>query len=440
MPREQFRSKSIRDPLYGFIGLSKEEIQIIDTGTFRRLQSIKQLSHAHLAYPAAVHTRFEHSLGVAHVSDMMAKELGYDNETQLRHVRLAGLLHDIGHGPFSHLFESALADINGRPEQHEAISMIMISEDPEIAAVLDKDTRTSILRLLDKKTPDLDPIDYALSDIVSSGLDADKIDYLRRDSYHLGVKYGEFDFYRVLYNITTSKNDGGNVCIGIRGKDALENYRLARYLMHAQVYEHHARLSADQMFLRALKIAIEDGIIDKNRLQFGIDRNNSKFLDFYRSLDDSTIYGMILSNEKQSVSKDMLTDIMNRKLLKRACDFTSADLSTNADMDTRLMKLSSGDYRRIESEISQDLRLDHNRIIFYKSAIKNKLYKKGEILCRIGSEVHNFGEISPFKGDDTVRYLVFGPPNNDILERIRSRLADRFGIDSSKLANNMARS
>lgn len=111
-PKNYFQFKTIRDPLYGFVDLSEIELKLIDTQVFRRLLNIKQLSHAFLVYPTAIHTRFEHSLGVTHLANRVALQLEFDDE-QREIIRLAGLLHDIGHGPFSHLFEAVLKNVNG---------------------------------------------------------------------------------------------------------------------------------------------------------------------------------------------------------------------------------------------------------------------------------------------------------------------------------------
>ena len=107
-----FRFKSIRDPLYGYIWISKTEYDLIDTTALRRLLNIKQLSHTFLAYPSAMHTRFEHSLGVMHLANKMARRLGLKDDRKVEIIRLAALLHDIGHGPFSHLFEEVLCRVN----------------------------------------------------------------------------------------------------------------------------------------------------------------------------------------------------------------------------------------------------------------------------------------------------------------------------------------
>ncbi|RNJ77328.1 MAG: HD domain-containing protein [Nitrosopumilus sp. H13] len=432
MSRKTFQFKAVRDPLYGFIGLSETETKIIDTAVFRRLQFIKQLSHAYVVYPSAIHTRFEHSLGVVHVSDMMARELNIEpNEIGI--IRLSCLLHDIGHGPFSHLFENIMTEINDIPEPHEVISRIMIQDDPEIKDILDSDTRKLVSGLLEKdQTLIKTPLRSLQSDIVSSGLDADKLDYLRRDSYHIGVMYGQFDFYRVLHTIVSTRN-GTRICIDNKGKDALENYRLARYLMHVQVYEHHTRLSADQMFLRALEIAIEDGVIDKQLLQFSLDGNNSKFLENYKSLDDHSIYQMILNDERATDSKKILGNIKRRRLLKRACEFTSTDLEDDADVDAELMKMKYSDYRKIEREIAQEIDVEPHQVIFYKSKINNKLYKKGELLCKIGDQIRDIDKISPISGKDTTKFLVFGHRDKDIREKILDKVSDRFKIDKKKI-------
>jgi len=148
--KQYFSHKSIRDPLYGFVNLSKKETEIIDTFVFRRLQNIKQLSHAFVVYPSAVHTRFEHSLGALHVADRMCQQLELDRkEREL--VRLSILLHDIGHGPFSHLFENVLKKINTEEFDHEDIFTWIVNENPEISSIV-KSYKKSIIEILQKMT------------------------------------------------------------------------------------------------------------------------------------------------------------------------------------------------------------------------------------------------------------------------------------------------
>jgi len=430
-----FRSKAIRDPLYGFIDLSELETKVIDTEIFRRLQFIKQLSHAYVVYPSAIHTRFEHSLGTNFVSNIMANELGFTKQDDIERIRLSCLLHDVGHGPFSHLFEAIIEKINPTIEEpHEKISKIMIDEDPELDSILSS-KKSEIIELLQKdKISYKDTSKLLQSDIISSGIDADKLDYLRRDSYHIGVAYGQFDFSRILHTLTTTPKCS-QICISNKGKDALENYRLARYLMHVQVYTHHARLAADKMFLKALEIAIfDEKIIDESLLKFNPEKDNTEFLKFYSSLDDCSIYNKIIHDEKAKSSKLILNNIKKRKLLKRACEFTPKDLENAADVNGKFMKMKSDDFNKVALGISDSLNLEPHEVIFFKSTIKNKLFKKGEILFRVGDDVFDFDTFSPISGRDVEKFLIYGPADKEIRAKIASEISNLFGVDLSKIA------
>ena len=126
--------------------MSKIEQQIIDSSAFRRLLNIKQLSHAYVVYPTAIHTRFEHSLGSTHLAGKVCDQLKFDDPIK-EIVRLAALLHDIGHGPYSHLFESVVSNVNGIKIEHEWISTLIISKDSELQNILD-DKSEKIIQLL----------------------------------------------------------------------------------------------------------------------------------------------------------------------------------------------------------------------------------------------------------------------------------------------------
>ena len=400
----------------------------MDSEIFRRLLSIKQLSHAYVVYPTAIHSRFEHSLGTMHIADRMAQELRV-TAVDRRTVRLAALLHDVGHGPFSHLFESSMKKINpDESDPHEKISQIIVGEDPELDRILG-DTKNEIVDLL-KYEPTVNDPRSLLSRIISSGLDADKLDYLRRDSHHIGVAYGQFDLARILHNVSTT-NRRSNVLVDSGGKDALENYRLARYLMHAQVYEHHARLAADNMFKQALDIAIhEESVIDKNMLKFNVSGKNESFLNFYKTLDDHSIYQKIIENEKSKVSKEILLNIKRRKLLKRACDFTPDALDKNEDIRIELMKMNPEKLDDMARRIADSLDLRPHEVIFHKSEIKIKLYKRGEILFKHKNEILDLSSVSPFmiKDYNVIRYYVYGPADAAIRKSIAKKTANELAV------------
>ena len=433
--RDYFRKKAIRDPLYGFIDVSDLELRVIDSEVFRRLLSIKQLSHAYVVYPTAIHSRFEHSLGTMHIADRMAQELELRPDDR-ENIRLAALLHDVGHGPFSHLFESSMKRINPeQPDPHEKISQIIISEDPELGDLLG-DTKNRVIDLL-KAEPGFGNPESLLASIISSGLDADKLDYLRRDSHHIGVAYGQFDLARILHNLSTT-NNRSRVLVDRGGKDALENYRLARYLMHIQVYEHHARLAADNMFRKALDIAIHDeGIIDGSLLKFSTLGKNESFLNFYKSLDDYSIYRKIVESEKSKSSKEILTNIQRRKLLKRACDFTPDVLVKNEDVGTELMKMTSEKLDDMAADVAASLNLKPHEVIFHKSQIEIKLYKRGEILFKHKDEILDLSNTSPFmiKDSAVVRYYVFGPADVPTRKSIAEKTTSMLGLRQANISH-----
>ena len=183
----QWEYKNIRDPIHGFVGVTQKELSLLDTYPMQRLRRIKQLACADLIYPSAVHTRFEHSIGTLYVADKMAERIGLDDH-QREVIRLASLLHDVGHGPFSHVFDAILSIANQKGVGHEEITVDLIKKVPEVVDILG-DSYEDVLMLFE------DPeIESVLKEILSSEIDADKLDYLQRDSYHAGVTYGFFEF------------------------------------------------------------------------------------------------------------------------------------------------------------------------------------------------------------------------------------------------------
>ena len=402
----------------------------MDSNVFRRLQDIKQLSHAYVVYPSAIHTRFEHSLGALHIADRMCQQLEF-NDDRRELVRLSMLLHDIGHGPFSHLFEDVLNRINQKKFNHEDISCWIIKEIPVISSLVGNKAK-QIINILQKNDKDRNWIQSGNplnSDIVSSGLDADKLDYLRRDSYHIGVAYGQFDLERIITTLRKTPNET-RVCLDARGKDSIENYRLGRYLMHAQVYEHHARIAADRMFLKALHLAVDkEKILDRNALRTSNNSSHKRFLDYYLKLDDRKIYDQILDKRNSDAAK-ILRAVRERRLLKRACDYSLLSMVDSEVSD----KIVHGDPHQIEEEIAKNTGIDMNEIVVYLSTINIKLYDRRDILILWRGSPIDLNALSPIKSDSVAkRFLVFGPSNRDKLKNIRKSVADYLGIAASDL-------
>jgi hypothetical protein len=243
----------INDPIHGFIGLTDIEAKIIDSEIYQRLRRIKQLSGGHFVYPTAEHTRFGHCIGVMYVAGLtgrrLLKQLKLGDDT-LQDVRIAGLLHDVGHGPFSHVFEEAL--IEKRGWNHEDVTEWIILES-KLADILE-DNGVSKKRIADlvrgrRKTKK----DAVVSAIVAGQVDADKMDYLIRDSFYCGVNYGLVDIHRLIDSLEFTKDYQMQFDIAARG--ALESFLVARYEMFLNVYYHKTVRSVEVMLVKLINAA-----------------------------------------------------------------------------------------------------------------------------------------------------------------------------------------
>lgn len=282
----------IRDPVHNFIELTEEEVRLIETPLLQRLRRIRQLAMASLVYPGAVHTRFEHTLGVCHVAGLMAKQLDLpDDERRL--VRLAALLHDVGHGPFSHVSENVLlrfASAESIPADHkkekihELITERLICKDKDIARIVGADMASRIARLLR-----MGHGPSVLRSIVSGPLDADKQDYLLRDSQYCGVRYGIFDAHQLHRSmVKVGPEDDQELMIDPDGVHALEQFVLAKYFLTTNVYRHRVRLVSDQMIVRALMLGVEVDEIKALQRLFSFD-GSDEYLGRFIEYDDSRL-------------------------------------------------------------------------------------------------------------------------------------------------------
>jgi HD superfamily phosphohydrolase len=243
----------VNDPVHGFIGLTDIESSIIDSEPYQRLRRIKQLSGGHFVYPTAEHTRFGHCIGALYLAGLIGKRLlgkvGL-GEDSLQEVRIAGLLHDIGHGPFSHVFEEALMEKRGMNHEDVTEWIILESELGELV----KDGGISKKRIADlvrgrrkRKT------DSVTSGIVAGQIDADKMDYLIRDSFYCGVSYGLVDIHRLIGSLEVSADNELEFALAARG--ALESFLVARYEMFLNVYYHKTVRSVEVMLVKLMNAA-----------------------------------------------------------------------------------------------------------------------------------------------------------------------------------------
>jgi HD superfamily phosphohydrolase len=251
--------KVVRDPIHGDITLTGCLIELLETPEVQRLQNIKQLGFAHLVFPGAHHTRFEHSLGSCMIASQIADILNL-TKTEKQLISCAALLHDIGHGPFSHTLESLLVEqfnvdhvdlteqlilgeykILDEKEQH----YIHAPSVHEILSRYDVDEKDIVNIIRGKQTKK-----FYLSQLLNSTIDVDQLDYLMRDAYYTGVSYGTIDLQRLLQTIMIYK---GNLTVMRKGVSVVENILMARALMYSSVYFHKTVRIAELMLLKALE-------------------------------------------------------------------------------------------------------------------------------------------------------------------------------------------
>ncbi|MFI5195676.1 MAG: HD domain-containing protein [Chitinophagales bacterium] len=245
--------KIINDPVYGFIRFPEPELmRVIDHPWFQRLRNIKQMGLAHLVYPGAVHTRLAHSLGACHLmgkalDELKTKDITPDKDECLA-ARLAALLHDIGHGPFSHSLEHTLVGIH-----HEKMSrMIMHRMNLEFGGLLDK-----AIQIFDHTGAGVKSGSEGkkyLHQLVSSQLDVDRMDYLNRDSFYTGVSEGVIGYDRILQMLTVRNNE---LMVEEKGVYSVEKFIIARRLMYWQVYLHKTVLGAEMLLINIFERAKE---------------------------------------------------------------------------------------------------------------------------------------------------------------------------------------
>ncbi|RLG52687.1 MAG: hypothetical protein DRN96_01890 [Thermoproteota archaeon] len=302
MPLEEEFVKLIKDPVHGYVPLTEAEIRVIDTQVFQRLRRIQQLAGSNYVYPGATHTRFEHSLGVLHLAGIAGKKLSkYMSEDDVQLIRLAALLHDVGHGPFSHSFEPFLEKKTGL--NHEHMSKILV-EKTEIGDILEdygfsKSEVSTLCTGMCSSKPQF------MNQIIRSAIDVDKLDFVVRDSLHTGAGYGSIDIYRIIYNMDVIEEV---LSLDEKALPALETLLIGRMEAFRAIYFHKTSRAVQLMINMALE-QVEDEI------------SREQLLDpkFYCSLDDYTTWVLLKKHQKAG---KIIERLEARKLLKAAYERT----------------------------------------------------------------------------------------------------------------------
>lgn len=307
--------KVVRDPIHGYIELDELTLSLIDTPPMQRLRRIRQLGLSNLVYPGANHTRFEHSLGVMHLATTLTRQIDSVSQHEKDELRVAALLHDIGHGPLSHVTESFITQYTR--QKHEDVLHLL--RKGEIAEILDKHglNPTTIQKHIKGET--------ALGKILSSEIDVDRMDYLVRDSHYTGVAFGLVDHVRLIHEMQFY---GDKLVVGEGGVKAAESLLVSRFLMHPSVYYHHVSRIAETMCIRAIEELIKINVIKPAEL---------------RQMDDADLLQIMHSDD--GYAGNLARRLEERRLYKRALYVGFEDVGEG------VLK-HRGNVRRIEAEIA----------------------------------------------------------------------------------------
>lgn len=319
------REKVFRDPVHDYVHIQHQTIlDLINTREFQRLRRIKQLGIAYAIFHGAEHSRFTHSLGVYEIARRICDHFqrtyatkeegdGLWNDNERLVTLCAALLHDVGHGPFSHTFEKVFTT------NHEKLTIeIILSPDTQINEVLSRvapDFPAKVASVIDKTYPNPQVVQ-----MISSQIDADRMDYLLRDAYFAAVSYGKFDLDRILRVIKPCAN---GICFDYSGMHAVEDYIVSRYQMYMQVYFHPVSRGLEvlihHLFKRA-KYCYQHNLLDNKAIYTLLDPflKDEWHLEDYLRLDDGvmTTYFTLFSQESDNILKDLATRYLTRKPFK----------------------------------------------------------------------------------------------------------------------------
>ncbi|MCK4734955.1 MAG: HD domain-containing protein [Methanophagales archaeon] len=373
--------KVIRDPIHGYIEIDDLAIAILETVELQRLRRIRQLGFSYLVYPGANHTRFEHSLGTYHLMNVLLDKLAVKKEEEAE-LRVASLIHDIGHGPYSHVTEPLIRTFTGK--SHEDIEeMLFVHElqrsDAEdrslhIAEVLeDYCLDTHKIQGHIKNTGEGGGKDFAK--ILNGEIDVDKMDYLVRDSYYTGVAYGVLDNMRLIQGLDFFE---GQLVITEKGILPAEYLLFSRFLMYPTVYRHHTSRIARLMFARAVEHYINT---KTSALEYAL---------ALREMDDFELDVTLRSAE--GYPKEMMARINERRLFKRAVytgiNVLEAHVVEELDAEDRVKEL--------EHEISIKAGIDEKYVIIDFQGAEEESLKESDarVLIRDEQSTRSLREVS----------------------------------------------
>jgi len=330
--REEYRHKIIIDPVHGDIGLSKLETELIDTPTFQRLRGIKQLGFAYMVYPNARHTRFEHSLGVMHIMTRILESFRSKGEdavpqNDFRNLRIAALLHDIGHYPYSHLMEKIDWDSaqkyitkkgqNAEEEstpakeypKHDKLGEIVITKRKDIREKLEASgvVPEEIAALIKGQR-----VGLVIPNLLNASLDVDRLDYLVRDSFNTGLPYGKVDLNYIVNNLELTDQKG--IVVREKAKSSIEHMLMGRYFMFNTVYMHKTVFAFEEVIRKIVLALWEKGEIYKSgaEIEEMASADSEEFLAFHDGYLDA-----LIKKHAKDTADGYLTGLCEAVMLRR---------------------------------------------------------------------------------------------------------------------------
>lgn len=388
-------SNRIRDPVHNYIKVSEEEREIMDTLPLQRLRRVKQVGLSSMVYPSATHTRFSHSLGVMYLAGMFADSLDMSDQ-EYRTLRIAGLIHDVGHGPFSHTSDRVAQKYD---YTHEERSCEIIDE--ELIDVIPDDIDVEKVKR------------YILSDadinIIAGDVDADRIDYLNRDTINTGLDHGVIDYKTI---VEFAEIIDGQLVFDRNATDSLSEMLTARMYMHNAIVNHHTSRLAERIVERALTEYVEINSLDEMMQH-----------------NDYTIHTELTNSDNQRITR------LYDKVRKRNLPKTSYTIRGDKVPTEIVEYLSDIDANRYETKISQTVGIDKEDVII----VTPKLPDTGSLDVKIlsGGQIVNMSDISripeslPEERLQRSRFHVYATEGNvdDVQEATKEILKEDAGFD-----------
>ncbi len=349
----------VKDPVHGYVYITESEKEVMDSYPMQRLRRLRQLAGSEYVYPGANHTRFEHCIGVMYLAGKVLENPSIsrvvsDEEAEV--ARIAALLHDVGHGPFSHVFEHLL--LRDLDQTHEDITSWLV-EKSEVGEKLSKMgyNPTEVGKLAVGKLHK--PKKAFLDQVISSAVDVDKQDFIVRDTFHTGAEYGFIDVFRLIHALDVL---GENLAVEVGALSALESFVIARIESFKSIYFHRVGRAAQIMLATAMEKANEE-----------LGLTSFKTPEEYLAMDDYTVWAALKKCEK---SRPILENLERRKMLKCAYE------RTFYEKDTMVSNIFSRDtYRKqVQAEIAQAAGVESGAVVIDVPTLPSVPYHNSAVM------------------------------------------------------------